>query len=92
MLGGSIERLIGLSAEIVHVPPQAFTDPNRTFIQGVLEGERFETAVPMKRRDGSMFWYRRLVQAAIRRTAAKMRYLLPSGVRQTRHCCARNDP
>jgi diguanylate cyclase (GGDEF)-like protein/PAS domain S-box-containing protein len=56
-------ELIGQSASIVYPSEEAFSELSRKVRKALASGERFETELQMKRRDGSLFWCRMLAKA-----------------------------
>jgi diguanylate cyclase (GGDEF)-like protein/PAS domain S-box-containing protein len=63
MFGWGSNELIGQSASIVYPSDEAFGELSRKVRKALASGERFETELQMKRRDGSLFWCRMLARA-----------------------------
>jgi len=63
MFGWESNELIGQSASVVYPDEHAFDELSRKVSLALASGERFETELQMKRRDGSLFWCRMLARA-----------------------------
>jgi diguanylate cyclase (GGDEF)-like protein/PAS domain S-box-containing protein len=63
MFGWDSDELIGQSTKIVYPSEEAFNDLSREVRKALASGERFETEMQMKRRDGNLFWCRMLARA-----------------------------
>jgi diguanylate cyclase (GGDEF)-like protein/PAS domain S-box-containing protein len=57
------KELVGQSTEIVHSSAQASAEFNRVAAPVLTSGQRFDTELELKRRDGSLFWCRMLGRA-----------------------------
>jgi diguanylate cyclase (GGDEF)-like protein/PAS domain S-box-containing protein len=63
MFGWTNDELVGQSASIVYPSQEAFNEMRLLVTGTFLNGERFNTEVLMKRRDGTLFWCRMLAKA-----------------------------
>lgn len=63
MFGWDGNELVGQPTSIVYPSPQAFAELGRTAAPVLSSGQRLDTELLMKRRDGSTFWCRMLVKA-----------------------------
>lgn len=63
LFGWPNNELIGQATDIVYSSPEAFAEMGRIAIPILSSGQRLDTEVMMKRRDGSTFWCRVLAKA-----------------------------
>ena len=63
MFGWPDGALIGQSTRLVYPSDQAYDDLTATARPILLDGQRFDTEVKLKRRDGSLFWCRLIGRA-----------------------------
>jgi diguanylate cyclase (GGDEF)-like protein/PAS domain S-box-containing protein len=63
MFGWPSDELVGQPASIAYPSEQAFVETSRLIREALGKGERFDTELQAKRRDGSLFWCRLIAKA-----------------------------